>query len=301
MKLIIHPGLHKTGSTYLQHVLNDNHEGLAEQGIYYQRQDSYPAHHHTAWQVLEGKPDPLIAMIEQAEELGSDAVIFSSEDLEGALFEDRPLRAIDQAVAHTAIETVEWHVVLRDPGACFASLFAQLQHHVYADAFQLFYDVMRRGFIHLSEPTPNAGTPFWYYCFDQARDLARLERRTGAIIHAHDFAAQSPFPGASILRHLGALDAIQTLPQDAARNARPDRDDIIRGFVSRVAEAVPEDADQERILDGFLNCLENGLENSSAYAEIVGRQFASSHADALARFAASGVSPPQDQLVEPAE
>src|SRR3546814_8844165 len=54
MRLIVHMGLHKTGSTYLQHIFNDNHEALLGRGVYYQKQPGYPAHHFGAWDILRG-------------------------------------------------------------------------------------------------------------------------------------------------------------------------------------------------------------------------------------------------------
>jgi len=286
MKLILHPGLHKTGSTYLQHALNNNHARLAQRGVWYQPQAGYPAHHHACWHVLTGSPDPLVAMAAQARAAGCHTLLFSSEDLEGALYDDRPLAAISEATQIADIEAVEWHVVLREPGSAFASLFAQLQHHVYADAFQLFYDVMQRGFVHMAEPMPGHGTPYWYYAFDHRADLERMQARTDAPVFAHDFAAAGPFPGAGLLAHLGILDAIEELPGDAARNARPSPDQVVQGFAARVEEAVPDGAAQAQILDGFLTCMRNGLESVQSYAAIIGSRYADSHAEALRQFAA---------------
>ncbi len=296
MKLIIHPGLHKTGSTYLQHVLNDNHAALAGRGVWYQPQEGYPAHHRTAWRTLLGDEQPLVAMIEEARAAKCHTVVLSSEDLEGALYDDRPLHAVDDAANQTEVREIEWHVVLREPGAAFASLFAQLQHHVYADAFQLFYDVIRRGFVHMAAPMPDTGTPYWYYCFDHLADLGRLHHRAGAVVIAHDYAAKTAFPGASMLEHLGVLDAISHLPGPEARNARPSRDSIIRGYVMRVAEAIPSENEQQRIIDGFLACLENGLDNIETYAAMVGERYSDSHRAALARFALTETRPRPDPV-----
>lgn len=286
MRMIIHPGLHKTGSTYLQHVLNDNADAMRERGVYYQKQPGYPAHHEAAWEILRGNPAPLMAMIDEAQQTGCHTLILSSEDLEGALYDDRPLAAVKSSAFAGRIAQVEWHVVLREPGAAFASLFAQLQHHVYADAFALLYDAMRRGFVHMAAPMPDAGTPYWYYSFEHARDLERLAQRTGAAVIAHDFAAPAPFPGAGLLEQLGVLDAATILPGKEARNARPEREAIIRGFVERVAEAIPDDTAQEAILPGFLSALENGLDNIDTYGAIVTTRYAQSHREALATFAA---------------
>ena len=291
MKLIIHPGLHKTGSTYLQHVLNDNHAQLAARGVWYQPQSGYPAHHEAAWRILLGDEQPLVAMIEEARAADCHTVMLSSEDLEGALYDDRPLHAVDDAANQSDVRNIEWHIVLRDPGTAFASLFAQLQHHVYADAFQLFYDVMRRGFVHMAAPMPGSGTPYWHYSFDHLADLGRLHERAGASVFAHDFDAKAAFPGAGLLEHLGVLDAIETLPSVEARNARPARDDIIRGYVSRVAEAVPHPDEQQRVIDGFLACLESGLDNIATYADMVGERHRDSHRAALARFSSEASIP----------
>lgn len=285
MRMIIHPGLHKTGSTFLQHVFNDNADSLRARGVYYQKQPGYPAHHEAAWQILTGNAAPLLTMISEAEALGCDTVVLSSEDLEGALFDARPLSAIEMAASFAGISRVEWHVVLREPGAAFASLFAQLQHHVYADAFAMLYDAMRRGFLHVAAPMPGSGTPYWYYSFDHARDLARLADRAEGEVIAHDFAASAPFPGAGLLDHLGVLDAITALPGHDARNARPVRDDIIRGYVNRVAEAIPDDLAQRAILPGFLDALENGLDMIETYGAIVSSKYARSHREATQRFA----------------
>lgn len=285
MKLIVHPGLHKTGSTYLQHVLNANHAALTARGVWYQPQQGYPAHHQAAWRILLGDPAPLLAMAEKARTAECHTLLLSSEDLEGALYDNRPLAAIGEATRSAGIASVEWHVVLRKPGSAFASLFAQLQHHVYADAFQLFYDVMHRGFIHMAQPTPGQGTPYWYYTFDHLADLARLQERAQTSLFAHDFADAAPFPGAGLLEHLGVLDAIVSLPGNSARNARQTNDEIVRGFATRVEEAVPDAAAQARILDGFLACMQNGLDNVDTYATIIGERYAESHAKALRRFA----------------
>lgn len=284
MKLIIHSGLHKTGSTYLQHALNMNHDALAQRGVWYEPQPGYPAHHAAAWKVLEGDPQPIAGMIEQARQGDCHTVLVSSEDLEGALYDQRPLCAVKRAADASGVSEIEWHIVLREPGPAFASLFAQLQHHVYADAFQLFYDVMRRGFIHMEAPMPGSGTPYWYYSFDHLKDLTQLQERTGARVIAHDFAAQATFPGAGILDGLDAMDAIAERPGPQARNARATREQVIEGNVARVAEAVPDALAQERIVEVFLACLENSLDSLSTYSELVGERFRKSHLAALERF-----------------
>jgi len=171
MQLLVHIGLHKTGSTYLQYLLNGNHAALARAGFWYAPQPGYPAHHHAAWRLLAGDGAPLAAMIADARQAGCHTLILSSEDLEGALHDPRPLAAIAAAAREGGVDAVAWHVVLREAGAVFASLFAQLQHHIYADSLQMFHDCLRRGHLFYDQPMPGEGTPYWYYSFDVARDL----------------------------------------------------------------------------------------------------------------------------------
>lgn len=138
MRLLVHMGLHKTGSTYLQHILNDNHEALKARGIYYSPQEGYPAHHHAAWAMLGNDMMPLIRMVADARSARCDTLILSSEDLEGLLLNPGLARSIAKAAEDLRIDHLSWHICLREPGAYFESLFAQLQHHVYADSLVLF-------------------------------------------------------------------------------------------------------------------------------------------------------------------
>jgi len=284
MKLIVHMGLHKTASTYFQHALNDNHAALAKAGVFYAPQAGYPAHHSTAWRLLSGDPDSLIDMIDFARGGGCRTVILSSEDLEGALFDQRPIDAIHKAARLCDVQSVEWHAVLRDPGECFASLFHQLQHHVYADALSLFHDVMRRGFVHIAEPVPGDGTPYWYYAFEHQRDLSRLATRTGDRVVAHDYNDNAPFPGWRILDAIDGLDCIDRLPGAQARNARLDPETVIQGYAERMADAVPGEAHQQAIVSEFTTALRNSMDGLDAFARIVGETHAQSHAQALTEF-----------------
>lgn len=284
MKLIVHLGLHKTGSTFFQHIMNDYSDRFVDHGLYYHPQDGYPAHHAAAWQLLRGDPQPLAAMIAQARDARCDRVLLSSEDLEGALYDRRAIDAILTAASDGAVESIEWHVTLREPGSAFASLFAQLQHHVYADAVSLFYDVMRRGFIHIDQPMPDAGTPYWYYSFDHHRDLERLAEWTGEAPMVQSFDDRSPFPAWRILARERLIDLVDVMPGDDARNRRLEPLDVGRGYVERMLEAVPSEQDQEAIIEPLTDCLRAGLDHIDKFARIVGERWGESHQRAIKAF-----------------
>jgi hypothetical protein len=84
MKLLVHIGLHKTGSTWLQQMLLDNRTALALAGFWYaDTVIGYPAHHPAADVLLVGDGAPLAEMVLDARRAGCHTVILSSENLEG--------------------------------------------------------------------------------------------------------------------------------------------------------------------------------------------------------------------------
>src|SRR3546814_14922416 len=73
----------------------------------------------------------------------------------------------EAAAAEAGIKTIEWHAVLREPGAYFESQHAQLSRHSYADAAHMFSEVMKKGVLFMPEPHffPGAA-PYWFFLFD---------------------------------------------------------------------------------------------------------------------------------------
>lgn len=279
MRLIVHCGLHKTASTHLQHLLHDHRAVLAARGVFYQEAADFAAHHRAGWRLLAGDAALLDTMLAEAKAQRCETVILSSEDLEGALFDDRAAAAIDASAA-AASATVEWHVVLREPGAAFASLFCQLQWHVYADVLWMFAEVMNKGGLYMHDPAPNwGGTPFWYYCFDHLRHLEAFAARTGHAPRVHDYADGNPFPGWRLLDELALLDAVERLPGEIGQNRRHGEESVRAGYRARIAEAGGSEIAHH--VDAAVSA---GLAALPDCARLIGERFAPSHAAALARF-----------------
>lgn len=81
-KVIIHIGLHKTGTSALQRYLADNSEQLLKEGILYKLQGTkWPNHHPVAVGYAEGNIKPYARAFVRAtmEEAGDNTVLFSSE------------------------------------------------------------------------------------------------------------------------------------------------------------------------------------------------------------------------------
>ena len=301
MRLIVHLGFHKTASTWLQHLLNDHHADLAERGIWYEPQPGYPAHHFAAWDLLLGDAGRFAAMLGNAAARGCHAVILSSEDLEAVVYNPQVADTIEAAALLHGVTAIEWHVALREPGAYFASLHAQLQHHVYADSVTMFTEVLRKGMLFVADPLPGErGTPYWCYCFDHHAALSDFAAATRHPVLVHDYADADPFPGWRLLDRLGALDAITRAPGAEGRNERLGRDAVTAGYRRRVADALggalPDDV--SAAVDA---CLAANLAAVPALSRAIGARFADSHRAALDEFsvaARSEVSPPPGNRAE---
>ena len=281
MHLIVHAGLHKTASTFLQHLLHDHRDALLERGVLYPRDDRFAAQHRAGWQLLGGSSALLDAMLDDGVRQGARAVILSSEDLEGALFSPAVAGLIDGAAARVGAQ-VEWHLVLREPGTCFASLHAQLHWHVYADALSMFAEIMNKGGLYMHDPAPDwGGTPWWYYAFDHARILDGFAQASGHRPLVHDYAEDQPFPGWRLLDRLGVLDLIERLPEARGQNRRHPEDTVRDGYRTRITEAGGAS------LGGHVDAaIAASIAAVPDCARLVGKRFAASHRDALSRYGA---------------
>ena len=282
MRLIVHLGFHKTASTFLQHLLNDHHAALKERGIWYDRQPGYPAHHFAAWELLTGETALFDEMLRNAIAAGCHTAILSSEDLEAVVFNAETVELIETAAARGGVDEIEWHIVLREPGACFASLHAQLQHHVYADSLTMLIEVLRKGMLFIADPSPGErATPYWCYSFDHHAQIAAFAEATRHPVLVHDYADDVPFPGWRMLARLDALGAITVMPGEEGRNRRVSGDAVEAGYRKRIAEALGDEPALAHHIDA---CLAASLAAVPAFAEAVGRRFARSHRAALAAF-----------------
>lgn len=288
MQLIVHMGLHKTASTYLQHLMNDNHEALLERGVYYEKQAGYPAHHHAAWTILRGDMTPLNSMLETARQLGCHTTILSSEDLEGIIFDPGTVKGIENAASSAGVERIEWHMCLRDAGEYYSSLHAQLQHHVFSGALDLFYEVMRDGMVFIPDPLRGGpGTPYWGFCFDHARYIAKFAETTINPVIVHDYTDRDPFPGWQMLARLDVLESIRNLPPASARNARMEATAVVQGHRERLEEVIPQELLKSKVSAMFRDHIKKDLAIVPELAALVGSRFAAGTAETLAKFSRS--------------
>lgn len=285
MRLIVHTGFHKTASTHLQELMNRNSAALAERGVWYEFQPGYAAHHEIANPLLGGDPAPFAAMLDNARAAGCHSVIFSSENLEALPFVPHITALIEEVVADHGVTDIEWHAVIREPGAYFESIHSQLSWHSYADSLFMFTEVMKKGALFMPEPHfgPHA-TPYWFFCFDYHAFLAGFAAVPGRRLFVHDYADRIPYPGWRMLDRHGLLDAIVEQPDEIGHNHRLPRDKAVDFFRNRLREAAGDAATWMMIRDAVEQNLSASMATVPVYAKAVGARYADSYAQAIRLF-----------------
>jgi hypothetical protein len=283
MRLIVHAGLHKTGATYLQHVMSDNREALLGRGVHYASQAGAPGHDNAAWAILRRDYSALGAMVEAARAAGCDTTILSSQDLESLIFDRAATSGLEAAAAAFGVDRIEWHMCLRDPGDYFTSLHAQLQHHLYTDPAAMLFEILGEGMMLAMDAAP-AGAPFRAYCFDHLRYISAFAAQTAFPVHLHDFADASPFPGWRLLDRIGVLDALRELPGPESRNLRLSEAAVIRGYCDQILRRLPDDPHRDRLRPRLEEQVRRNILMVDDYARSVRELFAPSTKAALQIF-----------------
>lgn len=155
MRVVIHIGPHRTGSTSIQEFLAASRSRLVDHGVYYPHCGyADNAHHLLAWKILGRStevfgtqtdsfevPETLLRWIREADELECDTLLLSSEDF--AVFRRSEWLALREQFA----EDVELSVVYvkRDPAEIAASAHSIMVTNGLAQSFDEVREVLERG------------------------------------------------------------------------------------------------------------------------------------------------------------
>jgi hypothetical protein len=236
VRLVIHGGLHKTASTYFQHVLVLNREALRAANVYFAPDAHMLANHGTAWMTLLDNFQHVAAHVRQAVKAGRQAAILSSEDFETLIFDHRRTLALVQAAREAGASEVEWHFCLRDPGDCFASMYAQLSKLAFVEFVAMFTAALRDGRMRVFRD-PKRYPLYWDFCFDPKTHLTAFAAAVDGPVMVHDFREATPFPAHAILDSLcPGLDF--ALPAQGSRNVRVSADEAEANFAERLEAAL---------------------------------------------------------------
>ncbi|HVY52737.1 MAG TPA: hypothetical protein VHA07_14400 [Devosia sp.] len=233
MRLVIHAGLHKTASTYLQHVLVLNRQALRARNVYFEPDAHMLANHGTAWMTLLDNVEHVAAHIRLAARAGYDAAILSSEDFETLIFDHERARSVVQAARQAGAVEIEWHFCLRDPGDYFASLYAQLSKLAFVEYGAAFVAALRDGRVRVFRQQRRYPL-YWDFCLDYETHLAAFANAVACPVHLHDFRDATPFPGHAAVAAL-APGLTLALPGESSRNRRVAADAAEAGYADALA------------------------------------------------------------------
>jgi hypothetical protein len=233
MLLIIHAGLHKSASTFLQDLLFLNGDLLRSRHVYFEPDAMMRANHGTAWMTLLGDFRHVQAHLLQAARFGHDAAILSSEDFETLVFDAARARQVEAAARAGGATEIEWHFCLRDPGDYFASMYSELSKHTFGDYLAMLAGALRDGRLHIERE--NGRNPlYWDLCFDYEAHLTAFASAIGGKVVVHDFRDSAPFPGHGVVERLIGVDPELELPGPASRNHRLPPEQVEANFGAKL-------------------------------------------------------------------
>lgn len=240
MRTFIHIGLHKTGTTFIQHLANKNHENLLQMGrIYYDPRDEYPAHHDAAWQLLRGNVDAFNEMASRAKEKNAETLLISSEDLESLLFRPHLAEMLLSQLLQIGVTETVFVVYVRRTDNLFWSIYSELSKHIYVDPIQMLSDILRLGYLFIENPQAQQNAaPFWYFCFDHNRYIKEFKSRILAnesmiakvLVFSYDKFSQ--YPGDELFEALQAQDMLKNFPSAREQNISLSIEEATKNYVT---------------------------------------------------------------------
>ena len=134
MKLVIHMGLHKTGSTTFQNFLYLNKKALLDAGIIYPDSDQdSKSHWMIPYQLLRNNwgyiEDYFKRALSVAKQQNANTILISSEDFAIMLTESFRVGEFENLLISLGFTEIHWECVLRKQWDYFNSLYAEMSKH----------------------------------------------------------------------------------------------------------------------------------------------------------------------------
>lgn len=228
-KLIVHCGLHKTGTTALQDFLATHDDALRTRGVLYPktgRPPGHSGHHHLSWQMSRdrrydprhGSLDALFAEIDGF----SGTVVLSSEDFESLLAEPRRWTPLLTRAAAAGWDVTPI-IYLRDPLRYLESVYLEYLKHGCGDEFDaVCQEAMASGQWRFNE---------WVIHFDYSR---LMQRWAGAGLPPAQWRCYDQLHGASIIDDFMSVLGMSLPSTDTSlrSNTRPGWADSLLAFAT---------------------------------------------------------------------
>ncbi|WP_299830502.1 hypothetical protein [uncultured Roseobacter sp.] len=237
MKLVIHCGLHKTGTTSFQKFCFANRLLLRDFGVHYPEYGDQFQHSHVLWEVQRRGSEALGAYLQECfreAEPTCHTVLLSGEDFENCIA-DVALASEIEALAHEAgFDAISWVVVTRPIEDYISSLYAEKSKHGVVLSREVVQKAAKeRGCLYLSTVNFN-----YIFIFDFERFAKRFRHHVSGQVIEYDFDSfMVDHPGVVLLRQLLSEDAFTQFQAAAeigkrAENERLNYDQVEANYVA---------------------------------------------------------------------
>lgn len=238
MRLYLHAGLHKTGTSSFQFMLRSSASILAKEKVFTPVLNNDANMYQVIYKAQNGQWDPLrhILRILFKNVRRDGYVIFSAEDLENCLFDHQFALEIDKIARSEGFEEIKWVYVIRDQFSYFESLYAQLSKN----GLLVRYDKMAESIIKNGVYISEIEAFKWYFVFDYSLlEVFKKEvSRSVYVFNMQQFT--SGFSGKILLDSLGvsssSLASINSVLEHngkTVRNSRMSARDVERQYIAR--------------------------------------------------------------------
>lgn len=219
MKLVIHCGLHKTGSTSFQGFCGDNRSTLLNIGIHYPRYKNKNQHsfliHDFQELGISSIQDYLDHAYAEAQGV-CHTVLLSGEDFENCIVDVSLAADIESAAYEAGFESVTWVIVTREQDDLLRSLYAEMSKHgvtLRLDKLKLW--AAKRGCLYISANLCNYIFVLDYYQFED-----RFKQHTSGahiVLRFEDFVRN--FIGMALFEKILPEDKLAALRESAVSNS----------------------------------------------------------------------------------
>ena len=132
MRLVIHCGCHKTGTTAFQTLCSQNRALLNEVGVHYPGEDSLKQHSHLIWRI-QAEGVSFLGRRLRAYRVSAgqncDTVLLSGEDFENVIVDITLALEIEEQAHNAGFDDIVWIVVSRPSFDYAASIYAEMSKH----------------------------------------------------------------------------------------------------------------------------------------------------------------------------
>jgi len=187
MRLIIHIGLHKTGTTSFQNFLHFNRDALLKAGVLYPEMGEHESHWVIPNQIVRNNwnyvEDYMKTSLTNAKKANIKTVFISSEDFELFLFEGYLASQFEKLILNLGYSKIYWVSILRNQWDYFNSIYSEMSKNKVC----LNYATAGEEILNFGEISMGTNVYRWRFAFDYDTIIQRFLDQINGSFSAYSF------------------------------------------------------------------------------------------------------------------